>query len=107
MAESIVALRNRLENFRSAAKVPVVRTMAAATGIMGAATSGAVRAMGYEKLPGTQIDTDLALGGAALAASIAGVGGKASGQMLAFGLGLAAPAVSRMTETAVREWRAK
>lgn len=105
---SIVQMQNRIANMAEKAKLPMIRTVAGIVGMGGAATSGFLRGMGYEKLPGTDVDTDLVIGGLAMGAGVAGFGGRQTSALsLAFGIGMAAPGFSRIVESATRDWRAK
>ena len=97
---------NRLAKIKEKYQEGVQRSMMAVGGLAGAAASGAIRGMGYSKIPRTDIDADLAVGGAAVLAAVTGMGGKQSDVLLAFGLGMAAPSISRGTEAAVGKWHA-
>ncbi len=85
----------------------VERSVAAVSGAAGGLASGAIRGMGYAKIPRTNIDADLALGAAAMLAAITGMGGKQSDALLAFGIGMTAGSLSRGAEHAVSNWRAR
>lgn len=97
---------SRLAKMKEKYQEGVQRSVMAVSGVAGALGSGAIRGMGYSKIPRTDIDTDLALGGAALLASVLGMGGKQSDPLLAFGIGMAAGSLSRGAETAVSNWKA-
>ena len=97
---------NRLARMKEKYTEGVQRSVMAVSGVAGALSSGAIRGMGYAKIPRTDIDTDLALGGAALFAAVVGMGGKQADPLLAFGLGMASGSLSRGAETAVSQWRA-
>ena len=96
---------SRLARAKEKYQEGVERSVMAVSGVAGALGSGAIRGMGYSKIPRTDIDTDLALGGVALLASVIGMGGKQADPLLAFGIGMAAGSLSRGTETAVGHWK--
>lgn len=95
--------RAKLKRIQEQSDVVVQRGVSLAVGCVGGAASGAARGLGYPKIPRTQIDTDLALGGAAAIGGLLGIGGKQSDTLMIFGLCMAAPALSRLTEEALRK----
>lgn len=96
---------NRLAKMKEKYQEGVERSVMAVSGVAGALGSGAIRGMGYTKIPRTDIDADLALGGVALLAAVIGMGGKQADPLLAFGIGMASGSLSRGAETAVSNWR--
>lgn len=101
------SLSNWKRRFLDSKREMVEHGMAALAGGAGGLASGAVRGMGYSKIPRTDVDTDLALGTLAVVAGAAGLGGKATLSLLVFGVGMAAPALSRAAEVQVGAWRAR
>lgn len=99
-------LRNGIIKAREESAGMVERGTAILAGGAGGLASGAVRGMGYQKLPKTDVDTDLALGGFAALGAMFGLGGKFSMSLLTLGIGLSAPSLSRAAETHVRTWNA-
>lgn len=97
---------NRLAKMKEKYQEGVQRSVMAVSGVAGALGSGALRGMGYTKIPRTDIDADLAIGGVALLAAVVGMGGKQSDPLMAFGLGMAAGSLSRGAESAVSQWKA-
>lgn len=77
------------------------RGVLALSGLAGAAASGILQAeFGDEpKLPGTDIDADMALGGVCVALGTIGLAGeKWSDELVSFGVGVMAPAVARQAK---------
>jgi hypothetical protein len=98
---------SRLAKYKEQAAEVARRGTMGMAGLGGAALIGVVKAYDYQKLPGTEIDTGLIMGGAAILAGVIGAGNSYSDVLVGGGIGLAAPDLSRMVETAVREQRAK
>lgn len=95
------------ERQKDAIREGTERGLTTVTGVAGAATTGFLRGMGYEKIPQTDLDTGLVLGGASVAAGILGLADKHSHSLVSFGVGMAAPSIARIVETQVSTWRSK
>lgn len=106
---ALVEHAERLQKFKDRygekIKVAAERGVATVSGLAGGLASGAIRGMGYSKIPRTDIDTDLALGGAGVLAAVAGFGGKQADPMLVFSLCMMAGSLSRGAEHAVGNWK--
>ncbi len=107
LAKAYESASSRLARAKEKYQEGVARSVMAVSGVAGGLASGAIRGMGYSKIPRTDIDADLALGGAAVLASVVGMGGKQSDALLVFGVGMASGSLSRGAETAVSQWRAQ
>jgi hypothetical protein len=95
------------ERQKDAIREGTERGLTTVTGVAGAAASGFVRGMGYQKIPGTDLDTDLVLGGVSVGAGILGLADKHSHALVSFGVAMAAPSIARIVESHVSAWRAR
>jgi hypothetical protein len=111
--ESVTELRDRLDRARSSLKrareegeAIMGRAVAGFAITGGAATAGLLSGLGFDKVPGTEIDADLAIGTLIGAAGVAGVAGKHSEFAVSFGAGMAAPSVKSVVRELVLKARA-
>ncbi len=96
---------NRLAKMKEKYQEGVQRSVMMVSGAAGGLASGGIRGMGYTKIPRTDIDADLAIGGALALAAVIGMGGKQADPLLIFGMCMASGSLSRGAETAVSTWR--
>lgn len=102
LGSKLESMKKRAVAVREKAEKVTGRGVLALSGLAGAAASGVLQAeLGDEpKLPGTDIDADMALGGACIALGTIGLAGeKWSDELVAFGVGLMSPAVARQAKS--------
>lgn len=110
MADKLSSAQNRIKLAREKAELVTGRVVTATVTVAGGAASGALNGVwgkpedgGIAKFPGTKLDADLAGGTLILLAGITDMAGKESDKAIAFGSGMVAAAVSRVTHKAVDE----
>ena len=113
-ADSLVLeLGTKLENMKKRAAVVrekaekvTGRGVLALSGAAGAAAAGVLQAeLGDEpKLPGTDVEADLAIGGVLVALGTIGMAGeKWSDELVAFGVGMMSPGIARQTAKLIKK----
>ena len=98
--QSLQSLKNRFASLKEDAKRVAQLGTAAALTTAGGALAGVLQVK-LPKLPGTEIQTDMALGSALVGAALVGWAGNYGEQATALGAGLLAVAASREVAKAV------
>lgn len=95
------ALKKRASAAKEKMQAVTGRTVLGLSGAAGAVAAGVMASeLGEEpKLPGTDIDADIAVGGVLVALGAVGMAGdKWSDEVVAFGVGMMAPGIARQTK---------
>lgn len=101
LGQKLDSMKKRALAARETAEAVTGRGMLALAGAAGAVAAGVLQSeLGdTPKLPGTDVEADLALGGLATVAGAIGIAGKKwSEELVVFGVGLMAPGIARQTK---------
>ncbi len=105
LGTKLESIKKRAALVREKAERVTGRGVLALSGLAGAAAAGVLAAELGEspKLPGTDIEADMAIGGVLVALGTIGMAGdKWSDELVSFGVGMMAPAVARQTASLIK-----
>lgn len=106
LGTKLESMKKRAAIVKEKAEKVTGRGVLALSGAAGAAVAGVMAAeLGDEpKLPGTEVEADLAIGGVLVALGTIGIAGdKWSDELVAFGTGMMAPAIARGTKAMMQK----
>lgn len=105
LGTKLESMKKRAAIVREKAEKVTGRGVLALSGLAGAAAAGVLAAeLGEEpKLPGTDIEADMAIGGVLVALGTVGMAGdKWSDELVSFGVGMMSPAIARQTAKLIK-----
>lgn len=112
LADKLESAQNRLKRMKEKGEGVAVRGMRTVTIVAGGSAVGLIRALGNDKggtakVPGTQVDADLAMALVTTMAGLTEVAGKASDMVVDFGAGMLAVLAADAVRKATDDFQAK